>query len=104
MYDDDCLCYLCLSEEFWNGAKGEVMRLFQSRKCSSCPVRRGSGRTVPDSLTTSSLACDEETDGRSDVVCFYPLSIDAFCMCSFFEDIEKQIYVVDLTDHYSGFG
>jgi len=37
------------------------------------------------------------------VVCFYPLTIDAFCMCSFFEVIEKQIDVVDIMNHYSGF-
>ena len=88
MYDDDCLSYLCLSEEFWNGAKGEVIETLPVQKMLFVSSPSGSGRTVPDSLTTSSLACDEETDGRSDVVCFYPLSIDAFCMCSLFEVIE----------------
>ena len=32
MYDDDCLCYLCLSEEFWNGAKGEVLETLPVQK------------------------------------------------------------------------
>jgi hypothetical protein len=32
MYDDDCVSCLCLSFEFWNGAKGEVLETLPVQK------------------------------------------------------------------------